>query len=252
MIGFVLWIDIECQSKLAIALETCTLLIALQRLLTVAFAGLRGVTLSFLFDPLTVAGNDDLVLTRPFFFAQLREVARCHVRMTTDTQFPAASLLAGFLALTTAVALLLALVNTALQCTTTDLAAANFTEPTRLIFDNVLAAQARLGRQVRALGAIFLVTVTVVTYLGVPAALRPPTRKAAWRRPSTTRKRRLQHSPTAIATDLVEDGISTSTTRTFVTELLAAMLWIAAFQLATARAGANVLCLKIVSRSLRC
>lgn len=252
MIGLMLWIDIQRQCELAVALKTCALLIALQCLLAVAFAGPRGVTLRFLLDPLTLASNDDLVLTGPIFFARLREVAGCHVRMTTDTQFLAASLLAGLFAFTTAVALLLALVYAALQGTTTDLAAANFAEPTRLVLDNILAAQAGLGRQVRALWAVFLVTVTIVADLRVTAALWPLTRESAWRRPSTTRERRLQHSPAAIAADLVEDRISTSTARTFVTKLLAAVLWVAAFQLATARARANVLCLKVVSRSSSC
>jgi hypothetical protein len=252
MVGLMLWIDVERQCKLAVTLKTSALLITLQSLLAVAFAGLGSITLRFLFYPLTLAGDDNFVLTRPILFAWLRKVAGRHVRVTADTQLLAASLLARFFALTATVTLLLAFVYTAFESTTADLAAANFAEPARLVLDNILAAQAVLGGQVWALGAVFFVAVTVVANLRVTAALWSLAREAAWRWSRTTGKRRLQYCPTAIAANLVEDGIPTSTARTFVTELLAAMFGVAAFQLATTGTRANMFCFKVVSRSLGC
>jgi len=192
------------------------------------------------------------VLTRPVFFAWPREVAGRHVRVTADTQLLAASLLARFFALTTPVTLLLAFVYAAFQGTTANLTAANFAEPTGLILDHIFAAQAIFGGQVWTLGTVFFIAVTVVANLRVTAALWSLTREAAGRWSSTTRKGRLQHGPTAIAADLVEDGVSTSTARTFVTKLLAAMFGVAAFQLATTRPSANMLCFKVISGSLDC
>lgn len=172
--------------------------------------------------------------------------------MTADTQPLAASLLARLLALTAAMTLLLTFVYAALQGTTADFAAANFAEPAGLILDDVLTTQAVFSCQVRTLGAVFFVAVTVVADLRVAAALRSLTREPTWRWPSTTGKWRLQHGPAAVAADFIEDCVSTSTARTFMTELLAAMLGVAAFQLTTARTRANMLCFEVISGSLGC
>ena len=192
------------------------------------------------------------MLTRPVFFTWLREVAVRHVRVTADAQLLAASLLARFFALTATMTLLLALVYAAFQSTTADLTAADFAEPAGLVLNNILAAQAVLGGQVWALGAVFFVAVTIMTNLRVTAALWSLARETAWWWSSTTGKRRLQHCPTAIAADLVEDSVSAGAARTFVTELLAAMFGVAAFQLAITRTCAYMLCLKVVSGSLGC
>lgn len=252
MICLMFWIDIKRQCKLTIALKTCAFLITLQSLLVVAFTEFGSVALSLLLDSLTLASDDDLVLARLVFFARLWEVTRCHVRMSTGAQFFATGLLAGLFTLATTVALLLAFVNATLQGAAADLATADFAEPARLILDDILATQTRLCRQVRAFGTVLFVTVTSMTNLRVTTALWPLAGESARRRSSTTRKRRLQHSAPATATDLVKDRISTSTARTFVAEFLTAMLRVAAFQLATAGARANVLCLKVVSRPLSC
>ena len=83
-------------------------------------------------------------------------------------------------------------------------------------------------------------------------ALGAFTREPARGRLSTAGKRRLQDSSSAIAADLVEDCVPACPARAFVAELLAAVLGVAAFQLATARTGANVLCLKVVAWPLSC
>ena len=146
MVCFVLRIDVECQCKLAIALKTCTLFVALQRLLVVAIARLRGVALCLLLDPLTFARNDDLVLAWLLLLAGLREVARCHIRVSTSTQLLAAGLLARLFALASTMTLLLAFVGTTFQSTTAYLPTANLAKPTGLVLDDVFAAQARLSR----------------------------------------------------------------------------------------------------------
>jgi|SRR5690348_17389884 hypothetical protein len=92
----------------------------------------------------------------------------------------------------------------------------------------------------------------VVTNLWMAAALGAFARESARGRPSAAGKRRLQYSSPTIAADLVEDCVPTCPARAFVAELLAAVLGVAAFQLATARTGANVLCLKVVAWSLGC
>ena len=191
MVCVMLWIDIERQRKLAVALKTCAFLVALQSLLVVAFAGLGSVAFCLLLDSLALASNDDLVLARLVFLARLWKVTGCHVRMPTDTQFFAAGLLARFFTLATTVTLFLTLVNTTLQGATTDLATTDLAEPARLVLDDVFATQTWLCRQVRAFRTVLFVTVTVVANLRVATILWSFARKSARRRPSATGKRRL-------------------------------------------------------------
>jgi hypothetical protein len=94
--------------------------------------------------------------------------------------------------------------------------------------------------------------VAVVCNLCVTAVLGSLARKSARRGLGTTGQRRLQDGASAVAANLVEDGISARSTGTFMTQLLATMLWVAAFQLTTTCAGAYMLSLKVVSRSLGC
>ncbi len=60
--------------------------------------------------------------------------------MTTRTKSLSTGLRTRIFAFTLAMALLLAFVSTTSESATADLAAANLTEPTRLVFQNVLAA----------------------------------------------------------------------------------------------------------------
>jgi hypothetical protein len=184
-------IDIECQCKLAIALKTCAFFIALQDSLVVAIARLRCVAFRLLLDPLTFARNDDLVLAWLLFLAGLREVARRHIRVSTGTQLFAAGLLAGLFALTTTVTLLLAFVDTTLQSTTTDLPTADLAEPARLILDDILATQTRLGCQERTLGAVLFVSMAGMAHLWMATALWSLAGETTRRRLSTTRERGL-------------------------------------------------------------
>lgn len=154
--------------------------------------------------------------------------------MPTRVEFFAASLLTRLFALASAVTLLLASVYTTLQRTSTNLATTDLAEPARLVLNDIFAAHARLGRQVRTLGAVFFVSVTIVTNLRVAAAFWSLAGKTTWRGSSTTRKRGLQNGASTIATDLVKDSIPTRPARTLVTEFLAKVLRVAAFQLATA------------------
>jgi hypothetical protein len=80
------------------------------------------------------------VLTRLLLLARLREVACSHTRMPTNTQLFSAELLARLLALSSAMALLLALMSTAFESLSTYFSTAGLAEPTRLVFQNVLAA----------------------------------------------------------------------------------------------------------------
>ena len=234
MICRMLRVDIECQRKLAVALKTCTLFVALQRLLVVAFARLRGIALGFLLDPLTIASDDDLVLARLVFLARLREVTRSHIGMATRTEFLAASLLTRLFALASTVTLLLAFVDTTLQHASADLTTTDLAEPAGLVLDDVLATHTRLSCQVRTLGAILFVSVTSMANLRVAAAFRSLAGETTRGWPSTTRKRGLQNGTSTIAADLVEDGIPARAARSLVTEFLTTMLRVAAFQLATA------------------
>lgn len=172
--------------------------------------------------------------------------------MATNAQFLTAGLLARFLTLSATVTLLLALVDTAPQGSTTDFATSDFAEPAGLVLDDILTTQARFCCQIRTFGAVLFVTVTVMTDLRVAAALRSLARKSTQGRPGAAGEWRLQHSTATVTANLVKNCISTSPAWSFVAKFLAPMLRIAAFQLATARSRADVLCLKVICRPMSC
>ena len=68
--------DVECCRELCIALQTQTLVIARQYLALKNRVGLCGITLYFLLDVLTLAGDDNLCWTWLILFTWIGSMAR--------------------------------------------------------------------------------------------------------------------------------------------------------------------------------
>ena len=171
MISGVFRVNVQRECELAVAFQTCTLLVALERLFQVSFSCFGRVALCLLLDPLAFARDEDFVLAGLLFLARLREVAHSHTGMAAHTEFFAAELLARLLTFPVAVTLFLALVGATFQSLSAHLSTTYFAQPTRLVLQNILATQARLCRQIGALWAVFVVAMAVVCNLRVAAVL---------------------------------------------------------------------------------
>lgn len=82
--------------------------------------------------------------------------------MTTDTELLAACLQARFVTLSWSMARLLTLVRPASEGSSAHLATTDFVEPTWLVFENALAAQARLCCKVSTFWAILVISVATM------------------------------------------------------------------------------------------
>lgn len=129
--------------------------------------------------------------------------------MATNTQLFATRLLAWFVAFTRPMTLLLALVDTAPKCSSTDLAATSLAEPTRLILEDILATQTWFRGQVNAFRAFLFVPMTVVTRLWMATVSRSLTFEAARGRLCATWQWRLKNSSPAMTAEFDENGIAT-------------------------------------------
>jgi hypothetical protein len=112
-------------------------------------------------------------------------MTRSHARMTANIQLLSASLFAGIIAFSWTMTLLLALVGTALEPSSTKLATTGFVKPTRLVFESVLAAKARFSSQKWTLRTALSVLMAAMGYLGMTAILGSVTLESARRRLGT-------------------------------------------------------------------
>ena len=87
-------------------------------------------------------------------------------------------------------------------------ATADILEPTLLILEHLLPAEALLFEQVWTFWARFVVLVTIVRHLRVPTWFRSIAGESTRRHLGTTWKRRLEHSSSAVATDLFKYRLS--------------------------------------------
>lgn len=178
-------------------------------------------------------------------------MARRSAWMAAYAQLFATSLFAGLFAFTGTVTLLSTLMGATSETLATYFAAAYFAKPARLILERILAAQTWLGSQGWTFRTILVVWVARVRNLRMATLLSSFALETAWRRLRATRQRRLQHSAATIATDLVEDGFSASSTSALVAKFLAAMVRVPALELAAATTCADVFSLKTIISLLR-
>jgi hypothetical protein len=140
MVALVLRIDLQGSSKLVVAFEARTLFVALQCLLSVPVPLLRRCAFGLLLDPLTIASNEDLVLTGLFFFAGRGEMTRRHAWMTAYTKLLATRLSAWLFTLSWAVTLLLTFMRTTSESFAAYISTTNIGKPAWLVLQNILAA----------------------------------------------------------------------------------------------------------------
>lgn len=166
--------------------------------------------------------------------------------MTANAQLLAAGLPAWVLAFSRTVALLLAGMCSTFQLATADLPATHLREPTGLVLDLVLSAQACLGNEERTLRTAFIVLVAVVGDLWMATSLRSLTVESAGWRLGATWERRLDDRPAAMTAQLMEDGLAASSASALVAELLAAMVRISTLQRPATAARADVFRFELV------
>ena len=179
-------VNVECQSKLAIALKLSALVVARQRFCAISFTVLRRTTLHFLFLGLALTSDVYLVLAWLILFARKGCVARMlDVWVTTCLLWLTTGLLAGLsisvLALAGTMTLSTTHVDPAAKLSATDLAAPDISQPARLIFHGLLAAHATLLHKERTLWTRLVVQVTVVGDLRMTAGLGSCARIPTWR-----------------------------------------------------------------------
>jgi hypothetical protein len=125
----------------------------------------------------------------------------------------------GIFALTCTVAELLAEVDPAFQFLAAGESTTNFSEPTRLILEGLLSANAGLLHKKWALGAGFFIVVALMFDLRVTAGSLASTVVGARWRAGSTGLRWVEGGSAAGAADFVEDCFETAVTWPFVAEL---------------------------------
>lgn len=142
-------------------------------------------------------------------------------------------------------ALFLASMCAAFQLASTYLTASNFGEPAWLVLQSVFTTQTWFGGQERALRAVLVVLMTAVGNLRMATILGPSALGTAWRRFGAAWQWRVDNSPAAIAANLIEYGLPTCPTGTFVAEFLASMVGITTLQRPTTAAGTDMFCFNV-------
>ena len=136
--------------------------------------------------------------------------------MTADFLLLAAWLLTRLtmriLAITRQMTGLEAVVRAALELLPAHFAAANISQPARLMLESLLTAHTPLLHKMRAFGASFIVLMAVVSYLWVSTCLRSIARIPTWRRFSAARQGWLENSSSTTAAELLEYRFSTGAT----------------------------------------
>ena len=244
-------VDVEGLGELPVPLQTQTLVVALEtRFSGRRWVELRGLASNLLLAVLAGAGDEGLGLARLVLLAVIRGMALVDARMVARFPRLAAWLGAtrsgdaGIFTLSRLVARLLALVSPALELLPARQAAPPLLEPTGLVLERFLAANAGLlhqvgtGRAGRIIGVALVLDRRMATRTGSGAG------EPALGRPRPAWLRRLEDRPSAGAADLVEDGLRARHAGPFVAELLAGVL--AALELTAAYLQANMLRLEVV------
>ena len=133
---------------------------------------------------------------------------------------------------------LLTEVRPALQLLPTGFTAASIHKPARLIPKAFFPAHTRLLSEKRTFRTLLLITMTVMWYSWMSASLWSLTVESTRWWCSTTRRRRLKYSFSAMAANLIEYGFSTASTRASMAKLRASM--IATLELAPAKTGTDM------------
>lgn len=131
-------------------------------------------------------------------------------------------------------------VRAAFQFLATHIAAANISQPTRLILKRLLATHTALLAQEWAFRAWVIILMAVVGDLRVAASLWSLAGISARRRNRAAGKWRLEDSPAAMTADLLKDSLPARSTRSFVAELFTNV--VAALERSTTLTGADMLC----------
>jgi hypothetical protein len=137
--------------------------------------------------------------------------------MSANIQLLPASLFARLVAFSWTVTLLLALMGTALEPSSTDLSTTGFVEPTRLVLEGILTTKARFGSQKWTLGTAFSILMAAVSYLRMTTIIGSVALESTRWRLSTARQRCLQRCSAAITADIFKYSISACSACTFVT-----------------------------------
>jgi hypothetical protein len=139
--------------------------------------------------------------------------------------------------------------ESAFQFTSTYFATTNVLQPTGLVFQLVLCAEAWLRCEERAFRTSFFVSMAIMRDLWVTAISCPLALEATGWWPSTARKWRLKDCPPTITANLLKDSLAARATWSLVAQLLARM--VAAFKKTFAWASAYVLCLEPIQDRCR-
>jgi hypothetical protein len=185
---FLIDIERECQST--VALQSGTLFVARQRLFEVTLAGLRCVASHLLLLSLTFASDEDLVGAGFVLLTSSGSVADGLVWMITGLLGLATGLLTrstpSVFTFAFSVTRLGAEVRAALKLPATDLSTADVLQPALLVLETLLATHTALFDKEGTSGTAFVVHVTIVLDLRVPASLGTIALEAAWRRLGAT------------------------------------------------------------------
>ena len=154
-------------------------------------------------------------------------------------------------ALSRAMAGLLAVVEAASQSVAAGLPAGDLGGPAGLVLEDFLAAHAALLHQVWALGTGICVAVALMVDWRMTTCLGSVALVRAGRRLCATRQRWVENCSTTVASDLIKDGFSASATWSTMTEFLAGMLGIPAFQNTSASPCADMLGFEILKGTTR-
>jgi hypothetical protein len=185
---FLIDIERECQST--VALQSGTLFVARQRLFEVTLAGLRCVASHLLLLSLTFASDEDLVGAGFVLLTSSGSVADGLVWMITGLLGLATGLLTrstpSVFTFAFSVTRLGAEVRAALKLPATDLSTADVLQPALLVLETLLATHTALFDKEGTSGTAFVVHVTIVLDLRMPASLGTIALEAAWRRLGAT------------------------------------------------------------------
>jgi hypothetical protein len=118
--------------------------------------------------------------------------------------------------------------GTTFQRPTANLTTSDFRQPTGLILERVLSAETSLRHQEWTFGAAFVIHMAIVSNLRVTAGFRSFAIESTRRGLRTAWQRRLKDCPAAMTTDLIEDGLATSSASALMAKLEATVVRIAA------------------------
>lgn len=201
---------------------------------------------------LTFACNECLCLARVDFLTRVRSMARISAIVLTDGLLTSAELSAwccSIFALASAMAELLAEMNSAFQLLSARKATTHFSKPTRLVLEIFLPAYTGLFHEERAFGAGFVVIVALMLDLWMPTRSLASAVKAAWWRTGSARLRWVESGATTGTAYFVEHCFKAAATRSLMAEFGTKMS--ATFERSSADLEADVFGLKVLINRCR-